>query len=596
MALAASVRIEIEGQAIDDFLDLSIDQTMNGIQEFYVTCRMDTFEKSDSFIIDESKNFIGSVITISIDPYVKGGDESSPGVFFKGIINRVRATTSDAAHEDRVILSGYSPDILLQDHAGCRSFENKNLKQIAEEILKPFARDILKSTVNPEYSEQIPYCVQYNENRLDFLRRLAARHGEWMFYTGSELVFGAFNSKEEELTLGKDLKTIDFSLNLKAPGYKYVSYDYLKAENVESRTGKSTGKDQQNEVGKHAYNQSQDQYGEQAVFHYPHLNVNSGSYAREQERAVKLEASAITLGMSGLKGSGENMNLIPGTGITIRAPKTEDSGEVDYGKHLITSIRHRCNNLLNYENEFTAIPAEASMPQHTNPGAWPRSEPQIATVTDNEDPEKMGRVRVRFIWQLPGDQSPWIRIAIPYAGEDRGFYLVPEIGDEVLVGFEGGDVERPFVIGSFHNGKNMPADDFVDSENNYKGIITKSNLRIKLDDGLKQTTIETPAGNKVVLSDDGKSILLEDQNQNKVELSGSGIVMDSPKDIKITSKAKVIIEATTGIDISSTSDAKLSGLNVNLEADVGVTAKGNATAELSSTGNTTVKGAMVMIN
>ena len=596
MALASSVRIEIDGQEIMDFLNLSIDQKMNGIQEFHVSCRMDTFEEPDGFVMEQSKKYIGSIITISIDSYKQGGKESIPGVFFKGIIHSISAATSNSSHEDQVVLSGYSPDILLLDHAGCRSFENKTLKQIVDEVLKPYPRDVLKVNVNPCYKEQIPYCVQYKENRFDFLRRLAARYGEWMYYTGSELIFGAPKSKEEELILGKDLNSYDFSLNLKAPDFKYVSYDYLNAKHFETSTEKTTGKDQQNEVGKHAYNQSGKQYTQPAILDYPHLNVSPNSYAKAQKSTVELEASAITLGMSGLEGRGENMNLVPGSKISIKAPKTESKGEVGYGDYLITSIMHRCDNLLNYENIFTAIPAEATIPDYTDPEAFPKSAPQSAIVKDNNDPEKLGRIRVQFFWQENNAMSPWIRIAMPYSGDDRGFYFIPEIGDEVLVGFEAEDAERPFVLGSLYHGKHKPATGYPDSDNSFKGIVTRSKLKIEFDDQKKVTTIETPAGNKVVLSDDGKSILLQDQNQNKVELNSGGITMDSLKDIKITSKSKVTIEGMTGVDISSTADAKLSGLNIDLSADVGITAKGNATAELSSVGNTTVKGTMVMIN
>ena len=596
MALASLARIEIDGQEINDFLNLSIDQKMKGIQEFHVTCRLDTFEEPDGFVMNKSKKYIGSVISIAIDSYKPGGKESVPGVFFKGIIHSIRAAKSDLSHEDQVVLSGYSPDILLNDHIGCRSFENKTLKQIVDEVLKPYPRDVLKANVNPEYKEQIPYCVQYNENRLDFLRRLATRYGEWMYYTGSELNFSAPNGKTEELILGEDLNTFDFSLNLKAPNFKYVSYDYLNAKSIETSTEKTTGKDQQNEVGKYAYDQSGKKYTQPTIVNYPHLNVKPNGYAKVQKSTVELEASAITLGMSGLEGTGENMNLVPGSKISVKAAKTESKGEVDYGEYLITCIRHRCDNLLNYENVFTAIPAEATVPDYTNPEAVPKSEAQSALVKDNNDPEKLGRVRVQFLWQENNAMSPWIRLVTPYSGEERGFYFIPEIDDEVLVGFEAGDAEKPYVMGSLYHGKNKPAAGFPDKDNSFKGIVTKSNLKIEFDDDKKITTLETPGGNKVVLSDDGKSILLQDQNQNKVELSASGISMDSLKDIKITSKSKITIEGTAGVDISSTADAKVSGLNVDLSADVGLTAKGNATAELSAAGQTTVKGAMVMIN
>jgi hypothetical protein len=110
------------------------------------------------------------------------------------------------------------------------------------------------------------------------------------------------------------------------------------------------------------------------------------------------------------------------------------------------------------------------------------------------------------------------------------------------------------------------------------------------------TTIDTPGGNRVVISDHEKSILLSDQNSNKVELNPSGIFMDSPKEISLTSQTGIKLTANSAIEITSKADVKVKGLNVNQEASVSFVAKGSASAEISASGTTTVKGAMVMIN
>jgi len=596
MALASSVRIEIDGQEIKDFLDFSIDQKMKAVQEFQLRCRMDTFEEPDGFVMNESKKFIGSNISIAIETYKPGGDERTPGLFFKGIIHSVRAVNSDLSSEDQVVLLGYSPDVLLLDHAGCRSFENKSLKQVVDEVLKPYPRDILKTRVAPVYKEQIPYCVQYRENSLEFLQRLAARYGEWLYYNGSEFVFGTSKTNKEELILGKDLNTFDFSLKLKAPDFKYVSYDYMDAKRIESKTEKTSGKDQQNELGKYAYDQSGKQYSQSAVQDYPHLNVDPNKASKTQKSTLDLEASSISLGMSALEGMSENMKLVPGSNVLVKALKTESKGEVNYGDYIISSVKHQCDNLLNYENVFTAIPAEAKVPNYTDPNAFPASDPQSAIVKDNNDPEKLGRIRVQFFWQEGNAISPWIRLVTPYAGAERGFYFIPELEDEVLIGFEGGDAERPYVMGSLYHGKHKPAAGFPDQNNSFKGIITKSNLKIQFDDDKKITTIETPGGNTVVLSDDDKSILMQDQNQNKVELGSGGVSIDSVKDIIIKSKGKIVVDATSGMELTSKASLKVKGLSVEQTADTTMTVKGTASAELSASGQTTVKGAMVMIN
>jgi type VI secretion system secreted protein VgrG len=596
MALAAAVRIEIAGQRVPDFLHIWISQQVYGLQKFCVTCRMDTFEEPDDFIISKAKKFIGSTIVLEIDALHPGGDGSEPGLFFKGIISSVKAVKSDLSNEDQIVLIGYSPEFLLDDHPGCRSFENKTLKQIVEEVLKPCPRDVLSAKVNPVWTETIPWCVQYHETNLEFLRRLATRYGEWMVYNGKELVFGTPSGNKEQLILGEDLNTLDFSLNLKAPGFKYVSYDYMSAKKVETDTGKTMGKSQLNEAGKYAFDQSAKRFSFVPVQDYPHLSVAPDRYSKAQKDAIETDASAKAMEMCGIHASSECLKLIPGTKVQVKARKTEARGTVDYGEYLVNEIEHRCDNLLNYENNFSGVPSDAKIPVYADPMAFPRSGPQNALVKDNKDPEKLGRVRVNFFWQESHLMSPWIRIAWPYAANERGFYFIPEIEDEVLVDFEGEDAEKPFVVGSMYHGKNKPPKKWPDNKNSFKGIVTKNNLRIEFDDEKKITTIDTPGGNKVVISDDEKSILLSDQNRNTVELKPSGITLDSPKDIKITSKSKITIDATAGVDISSVADVKVTGLNISQTANVSFTAKGNASAELSAAGATTVKGAMVMIN
>ena len=595
MALASKIRIEIEGEELKDFLNLTIDQNIYTHHEFEVVCRMDTFEDRDGFVMEQSKKLIGSVINITIESKVKGKSQPSEHMF-KGLITGIQTAKSHTGESDHVILSGFSPDILLSDNPGNYSFENTTLKQIADDILKPYPKDMLKSRTEPAKSERLSYTVQYHESRYDFLRRLAARYGEWFFYDGTQLFFGKLPESTIDMKLGLDLTDFNFAIKMNPLKFKYIAYDYSTAATVEVASGKSGGKDNQNKYGGFAHDMSMKEYGQQSTLLYPHLNVPENNYKNELSHVVGLEEGASSLHMSVMQGSSQNPQLKPGTRVNIKALKTGQDGEVDYGEYIITSISHSCDNNMNYQNTFEGIPAEAKIPDYTNPHAFPRCETQSAIVTDNNDPDKLGRVRVRFFWQENNLESPWLRLVNVYSGAESGFYFVPEIGDEVLVGFEGGNAEKPFLIGSMYHGKNKPNSSWPDQDNSFKGIITKSKLKIEFDDKKKVTTIETPGGNKAVLSDDGKSIILHDQNKNKVELTSDGISMESMKDIKITSKSKITIEGTGGVDISSKSDTKVTGLNIDLTANVGLTAKGNATAELSASGQTTVKGAMVMIN
>jgi type VI secretion system secreted protein VgrG len=595
MALASKVRIDIEGSEVKDFINLTINQSIYSHNDFNVVCRMDTFEDKNGFVMEKSKEYIGSVINITIEAKVKGESQTYSNIF-KGLITSINTSKSDNDQSNYVILSGYSPDILMHDNPGNCSYENKTLKQISDEILKPYPKDVLKSRVDPVKGDSLSYTVRYNESRYDFLRRLATRYGEWFYYDGTQLLFGKLPDNKINLKLGLDLTDFDFSIKMNPLNFRYVAYDHSTASSLEAASSRSGGKDNLNQYGGFAHDMSIKEFGQQSTLIYNHLNVPDNSYNKELKKVISLEEGASALNMSVMQGSSHNPLLKPGCKVNIKASKSGQSGEVDYGQYIITSISHSCDSTMNYRNTFRGIPSEAKIPDYTNPHAVSYSETQSAVVKDNNDPDKLGRVRVQFLWQDNHMMSPWLRLINAYSGSERGFYFIPEIGDEVLVGFEGDNAEKPYLIGSMYHGKNKPKSKWPDKDNSFKGIITKSNLKIEFDDKKKITTIETPGGNKIVLSDDGKSILMQDQNMNKVELTSGGIVMESNKDISLTSKGKITFDAVNAVNIISKADVKVSGLNIDLSANAGVTAKGAATAELSATGQTTVKGAIVMIN
>ena len=595
MALASKIRIEIEGEELTDFVNLVINQSIYGHHTFEVVCRMDTFEDKNGFVMDRSKKMAGSMISIIIEAKQKGESQPSEHLF-KGLITSIKTAKSYSGEYDQVILSGYSPDILLDDNQGSFSYENYSLKQIVDDVLKPYPRDILRSKVDPVKTDRLIYTVRYNESRFEFLQDLAARYGEWFFYDGSQLLFGKLPDNKSDLKLGLDLTDFNFSIRMNPLKFRYIGYDRTSAEPVESVSSRSGGKENLNKYGGFAHDSSMKSFNQQSTVFYDHLNAPDNNYKKELSEVVKLREGALALTMSDMQGTSQNPKLKLGDRMNIKALKVQQDGEVDYGEYIITALSHHCDNSMNYHNSFEGIPSEAKIPDYTDPDAFPHCEIQSAIVKDNNDPDKLGRIRVKFFWQEENMMSPWLRHVNVYCGQERGFYFIPEVGDEVLIGFEGGNAEKPFVIGSMYHGKNKPKDTFPEKDNSFKGIITKSNLRIEFDDKKKITTIETPAGNKAVLSDDGKSILLQDQNQNKVEMSKDGIALNSPKDIKIESKGAIILDSLKEVKISSGADVKVNGSNVNLEARVGMTAKGMATAELSASGQTTIKGAMVMIN
>jgi len=211
------------------------------------------------------------------------------------------------------------------------------------------------------------------------------------------------------------------------------------------------------------------------------------------------------------------------------------------------------------------------------------------------DPEGQYKIQVSMPLMNAAPAGVWARFASFYGSSGFGAFIIPEIGDEVVLGFFNNDPSCPVILGSLYSSKHVPPYQLT-AENNYKALVTRSKLKMEFDDEKKVITFITPANNKVVISDDTKSILLLDENNNKVELSPTGILLDSPKDITIKAAGKVAISAVQNVEIAAQMDVKATGLNISHAANIGFTAKGAATAELSATGQTTVKGAMVMIN
>jgi Rhs element Vgr protein len=221
---------------------------------------------------------------------------------------------------------------------------------------------------------------------------------------------------------------------------------------------------------------------------------------------------------------------------------------------------------------------------------------QIAVVEKlDEDPAGEPRIKVSLPVLQAETPGIWARLANFYASDAFGAFFIPEIGDEVLLGYLNSDPNNPVVLGSLYSSKRKPPYE-LSADNFTKAIVTRSKLKLEFDDDGKAISLITPGDNRVIISDDARSILLQDQNGNKVELNDGGIVLDSPGDISISAKGKITLDATAEISLSAKADVSAKGMNVNLEAQTGLTAKGNATAELSASGQTTVKGAMVMIN
>lgn len=194
------------------------------------------------------------------------------------------------------------------------------------------------------------------------------------------------------------------------------------------------------------------------------------------------------------------------------------------------------------------------------------------------DPDSEGRICVKI--PSVGEEGKWARVSTLDAGDNRGSFFLPEIDDEVIVGFLNNDPRQPIVLGSMHS--STKASPLTASDDNHlKGFTTRSGMHIQFDDEKKTLTIDTPSGNSVVLDEDQKQITLEDQNGNKILLSGDGITIESAKDIILKAKQNIKMEGSLAVETKA-------GTQLKIEGSAGV--------ELSSSAITTIKGSLVQIN
>ena len=206
-----------------------------------------------------------------------------------------------------------------------------------------------------------------------------------------------------------------------------------------------------------------------------------------------------------------------------------------------------------------------------------------ALVGDIRDPEGHGGVKVKLRAPDTGAAyEEWARLATMMAGNNRGSWFVPDVNDEVLVGFEGGDPRRPYVIGALWNGKDMPPEAMDSAGNNSKKVLRSRNgVKVTLDDvdGEDQLVLETPGGQKVTLKDGPGAVLVEDSNGNSIKLEPSGIT--------ITASAKVTVRASTA-EISAgtlTVDAGMSTFSGVVKADTVITNSVISASYTPGTGN-----------
>jgi len=373
-------------------------------------------------------------------------------------------------------------------------YTGKKLADLAQKLAQNAK---LKAQVKCTDRRPLNY-VQWGESDFDFLRRVADDHGCWMRPTKDGIeIFDSFQTgtKVEWQKAHEANALLSFSLKgtLSPPSFNGAHYDFHA---MKSQT----------------YNEVSDepQFFGSANHMVDATKKGSGdvlpaAYAHQRNRVVTLDdyekllkkESVRSVG-SRVTGSGESQNLevLPGSELQI-----DCAGDAS-GTYGVTHVSHSWDPT-GYSNHFTCTPWK----NYTDPHP-PEMKPWLglvpARVMEHNDPAKLGRIKVQYFWQ-EDNAAHWARMVSPHAGADRGFMFLPEVGDEVVVGFEDGDIERPIVIGCVWNGVDKaPRQEFWGGElesNDVKRIVTKSGHRIQMVDkkGKESIVLATPKELKVSL-------------------------------------------------------------------------------------------------
>ena len=586
MAQAESCIIEIGSQKLGSFSSLTIEQFVGHPDSFELNCwRRALIAESDleTESIASVYSKVGSDITFQIQNIQTGG--KTKNFFFKGFITEIAAVRDNSMSEGLTI-KGFSPEIFLKDLPKRRSFENMTLRQIAEEVLRPYPTDVisLSSEIQTQDTNVYPYIVQYDESNYNFLIRLANTFGEWFYYDGRKLVFGTPRNTKVELSHGGNLMQVQVNTAIGPVKFRTSYYDYLEDSDVEADSESVNINSYLNNPANTLFSASGNKYPDPGFLTY------RNSYALQPDpvqKSFEIQKQKTALNMFIASGICSEPLMI-GSDIQVYGRNRKESNNDDLGEFMTYYTKHTLTNDLTYTNGFDSLPKQLQIGPTSAPPERKIPSPERAVVVDNNDPEQLGRIRVRFGWQESSQMAPWARMLSQHSGDSRGSYFVPETGDEVLVDFEYGDPQKPIILGTLFGKNHAPESAWATSSNDIKKIRTRSGHTIEFDDtsGSESLLIYNGSGsspdsnnNKIVLSLSPDKITIE--SQGDIEIKGNNIKLDA--------QGNLDLHATSGVTVKS------DGGSVDVEG-TGVTVKGTASAEISSSGSTTVKGSIVQIN
>lgn len=587
----ATFTIKINGTSIPselNVLSIHINKAVNRIAIAKITI-LDGEANTGKFDVSSSSTFVpGEKISIEC------GYDSKNEIVFQGII------TSQSIRIDDIV--GAALEVECRDEAikmiiGRKSltFNNQKDSDIIATIIGTYSG--LKARVTPTTTNW-PGQVQYYVSDWDYIMARAESNGMLITTLNGTVTVAppdANTNSVFNVSYGNGLIQFNATMNAitQLDTVKANTWDFknqalasMQSTNTVPGPGNISSKKLSEVVGLADY---------QIQTTAPLENADLTNWAKAQ--LIKSEYSKIQ-GEAKFQGT----NLVnPGNYITLTGIGDRFSGD-----HFISSVTHD----LSEGNWITEISIGLSP-------LWFTEEPDVmapaasgllpgargifnGTVKKiDSDPDSQYRILVTVPLFDTKGEGIWARLSNFYATNGAGVFFLPEVGDEVIIGFLNEDPRYPVILGSLYSSSKLkPYEGLTPNEkNSIKAIVSKSKIAIEFDDENVVWTLSTPNKNTITVSDKDKEITIKDQNDNSIIMSSSGITIKSAKDINIEATQNVNIKGNQGINIASSGgDVSIKGINIKETAQMQYSAKGHLTAEVQAGTQLVLKGAMVMIN
>ncbi len=448
-----------------------------------------------------------------------------------------------------LVVRGYDRSHRLHRGRRTQSYQQVTDSDLATRI----AREVGLTPDVEATSEVYEYVLQHNRTAYEFLRERAERIGFAFWVSDGQLHFRRPAARPPEpilLEWGRTLQYFHPVLSV-AQQVDEVIVRGWDPQQKRAIVGRATRGRAAPEIGEE---RSGSELARQA-FGSAGVVVVDRPVRTQGEADALAQALCDQLSAGFVRAEGRctgNPEVRPGALVEIR-----NLGQRFSGKYYVTQAMHAIGARGTYQTDFIVAGNQAQtlldlLRRETERPFWLGP----ALVTDNRDPAGMGRVKVQIPWLGDQVESTWARVAVPMAGKERGFYFLPEVGDEVLVGFEHGDVNHPYVLGALWNGKEAPPE--AGSTVGTGGQVVKRLIR-------------TRAGHTILLDDSegGGGITIEDSAGNRIRLDTgrNALSIEVLQDVTIQAQGRLGIQAMGGIDIeASGGPVNVKGIVINLNS------------------------------